>query len=126
MQLDSKVLAFIAGIISASFGAGITFASWSSSHPNATDIAIALGCEKSLESCPAAKDAQEARRSTMELQGEIRALRKDLSRGFGRSLSASIPLRDEGGKRALRLFEAEISQGIAPVDAFRHVIEADF
>jgi hypothetical protein len=128
-DLSSKLLAFLAGLISASFGAGITFATWSSSHPTRTEIADALGCAaygSSLETCPVARDAKESRREVMELQGEIKALRKDLSRGFGRSLSVTVPLRDEAGKRALRMFESEISQGIAPVDAFRHVIESDF
>src|SRR6202008_5174448 len=103
-----KLLAFCAGLISASFGAGITFATWSNSHPSETAIAIALGCDSPLDACPAAKDAKEARRASMELQSEIKELRKDISRGFGRCLVPNIYVRDEGGKAALRMFENEL------------------
>lgn len=126
MQLDSKTAAFLLGLVSAAFGAGGTFSLWASSHPSETAIAIALGCSGPLEACPAAKDAREARADTMRIQGEIKDLRKDLSRGFGRCLVPNIYVRDEGGKAALRMFESEISQGVPPVVAFRHVVEGDF
>lgn len=128
-QLTSKTVAFLAGLISASFGAGITFAAWEADRPTKQEIALALGCtayNSTLEGCTAAADAKEARRELMALREDLKLLRKDLSRGFGRSLAASISLRDESGKRAIKMFEHEISQGVPPVDALRHVIESDF
>lgn len=126
MLHNPKTLAFLAGLISASFGAGITFSVWAAAHPSRTEIAESLQCGTSLDACPAAKDASEARREVMRLQQDIKDLRRDLSRGFGRSLSSSISLRDESGKRAIRVFEGEIAQGVPPVDALRHVLEGDY
>lgn len=128
-QITSSTVAFLAGLISAAFGAGITFAVWESNHPSKQEIALALGCtayNSTLEGCTAAADAKEARKELMSLREDLKLLRKDLSRGFGRSLSSTINLRDESGKRAIRMFEHEISQGVPPVEALRHVIESDF
>lgn len=128
-DLSSKLLAFLAGLISASFGAGLTFAAWSSTHPTKTELADYLGCVaygSTLEKCEAAKDAREARREVMALREDIKDLRKDLSRGFGRCLVPNIYMREEGGKAAVRLYSGEVNQGIPPAEAFRTVVESDF
>ncbi len=124
--LNSKLLAFIAGLISASFGAGITFAVWNSSHPSSNEIAIALGCENPLVACPAAKDAKEARIASMALREDIKELRKDLAKGFGRCLVPNIYVRDDGGKAAARAFQAALAAGVPPADAFKSIVEGDF
>lgn len=128
-NFSAKLLAFLAGLISAAFGAGITFAAWQADHPTKKDIAFALGCSaysNTLEGCTAAADAKAARQEIMSLREDIKGMRKDLSTGFGRSLATSINLRDESGKRAVRMFENEIRIGVTPVDALRHVLESDF
>lgn len=126
---DSRTLAFLAGLISASFGAGITFALWEAERPTKQEIALALGCtayNSTLEGCTAAADAKEARRELMALREDLKLLRKDLSRGFGRSLSTSLSARDSGGKIAILMFERELASGVPPVEALRHVMEQDF
>ena len=128
-NFSAKLLAFLAGLISASFGAGITFSVWSASHPTKQEIALALGCSaynSTLEGCTAAADAKAARKEAMQLQGEIKDLRRDLSRGFGRALAVNIPLRDEAGKRALFLFQNELAVGVPPQEAFLHVLEQNY
>lgn len=124
--LNTKTIAFLVGLISASFGAGITFSLWASAHPSRTEIAESLQCGTSLDACPAAKDAKEARRDVLALQNDVRALRRDLARGFGRCLSEPISFRDSGGKIALRFFQSEIAQGVPAEDAFRRVTEENY
>lgn len=128
-NFSAKLLAFLAGLISASFGAGITFAVWSEAHPTKVDIATALGCSaynSTLEGCTAASDAKAARQEIMALREDVKDMRKDLSKGFGRCLVPNIYVREEGGKAAVRQFENEVYHGVPPVVAFRHVVEADF
>lgn len=127
---DSKVLAFLAGLISASFGAGVTFWSWQSSHPTRAEITQALGCVGSygstLDECKVAIDAKEARRAAMAVEEDLKALRRDLSRGFGRALATSVERRDAAGKRAYEQFQHDVHQGIPPEVAMQRVLEGDF
>lgn len=68
-------------------------------------------------------DAYEARKSAMQIEGDIRALRKDLSRGFGRAYENRKSTRDDAGKRAVLQYEREVSRGVPHDEALRHVIE---
>lgn len=128
-NFSAKLLAFCAGLISASFGAGITFSLWAEAHPTKQEIALELGCSaynSTLEGCKAAIDAKRAREEVMSLREDVKDLRKDLSRGFGRCLVPNIYVRDEGGKSAVRLYSGELSRGVSPPEAFRTVVESDF
>jgi hypothetical protein len=115
VPLDSKIAAFIAGIISASFGAGVTFAVWNSSHPTEVRVEEIFHDTK--------VDAHEARASTMRLEADLKTLRKDLSRGFGRAYAPKVNLRDDAGKRAVVQYEMELRQGTPPDEAMRHLLE---
>jgi hypothetical protein len=128
---ESSSRSFVIGMIVAAFSAGGTFMLWQESHPSARTLALALGCEHEItdqDSCPAAKDAREARRATIELKNDIAVLRSSLARGFGRALVPPLGpgVRDEAGKAALRMFQSELSQGIAPETAMAHVLESDY
>lgn len=62
----------------------------------------------------------------MALREDVKEMRKDLARGFGRCLVPNIYVRDEGGKAATRAFQAALAQGVPPAEAFKSIIEGDF
>lgn len=129
-DLTPKLLAFSAGLISAAFGAGITFSAWQASHPSDVEIAQALGCAAyggRLGDCSIARDAKEARRETLALINDLRELRRNTTLGFGRAMAAkpTPAARDAAGKAALRMYQQELRDGVPPDEAMLHVIEAD-
>lgn len=115
MDLSHKIAGFVAGAVASAFGAGVTFAVWDSSHPNKVQIAEMFYDTRI--------DAYEARKSTMQIEADIKALRKDLSRGFGRAYEIKRNSRDDAGKRAVLQYEREISRGVPHAEALQHVIE---
>lgn len=111
-----KALVAAVGLISSAFGAG---------------AGTQLVMEKARSEvagmiAPVKTQADEARREAFALQQEIRALRRDLSRGFGRALVPAFPGRDAAGKAALRMYENELLHGASPEQAMRAVVESDF
>lgn len=128
---ESSSRSFLIGMIVAAFSAGGTFMIWQEAHPTSTKLALALGCEHDIsdkDSCPAAKDAREARRATIELKNDMAVLRASLARGFGRALVPPLGpgVRDEAGKSALRMFQSELAAGVNPETAMAHVLESDY
>lgn len=115
MELTSKLLVFLAGVISTAFGAGVTFAIWNGSHPTEVRVAEMLSETKI--------DAKEARRSAMSISEDLKGLREDLSRGFGRAYAPRPQLRDDFGKRAVLQYTRLVQSGIAPDKAMRAIIE---
>lgn len=113
--MDGKFISFVAGVASTAFGAGLTFAVWNASHPTEVRVAEMLADTKI--------DAKEARAGAMRIEGDIRGLRKDLARGFGRAYAVKPSARDDAGKRAIRQYELEISRGVPHDEALRHAIE---
>lgn len=136
-EFTPKLAAFLAGVISTAFGAGITFAAWQGSHPTDVEIATALGCAAypgaSLKTCPAATDARRAREETLQLINDLRVMRRDLAKGFGRALAAPgktadqrMVNREAAGREAAAMYKEAIQKGATPEDAMAWVLEANF
>lgn len=75
---------------------------------------------------PLVINAKAAREEAFHCNEQIRSLRSDLARGFGRALTPKLAGRDEAGKAALRQYERELSQGVPADVAMRHVLEGDY
>jgi hypothetical protein len=111
-----KALVFLVGLVSSAFGAGA-----------GTQIALEKARnEVSAMIAPVQTQADEARREAFTLQQDIRQLRVDLARGFGRALTPPLPGRDRAGVAALRLYQSELARGTPPAEAMRIVLENDF
>jgi hypothetical protein len=108
----------VMGLVAGAFSAGTVFALWTATHPSRTEIAEMIA--------PATSAAKAAQAQAFSAAEQVKALRSDLSRGFGRALALPGHPRDEAGKSALRMFEAERAQGVDPAIAMRHVLESDF
>lgn len=108
----------VAGLVAGAFSAGTVFALWTATHPSRSEIADMIG--------PAVTAGQAAQAQAFSASEQVKALRSDLSRGFGRALALPGHPRDEAGKAALRMYEQERAQGVEPEIAMRHVLESDF
>lgn len=110
-------------IATSAFGAGVAYVTAVNSARAEVAGMVAL----------AKLQADAARAEGLTLQQDLRALRKDLSLGFGRCLIPPVKeakarwyARDDAGKRAQRLYVLELGQGVPGDEAMRHVLESDF